>query len=164
MDQLNLALEAYEMAVDESDLMREALREAEAAFARGECAVGAVLVQGGQVLACAGNREVELHDPTAHAEILVLREAGRRLGRHIVPDCSVYTTLWPCPICENALLRAKIPRVVCGARSFRYIYEVTFDSSRLEKIGPIMEPECRDIYVRWLKGRGLDTILEYEGL
>jgi hypothetical protein len=49
-----------------------------------------------------------------------------------------------------------------GKWSFRYIYEVAFDSSQLEKIGPIMEPECRDSYVRWLKGRGLDTILEYD--
>ena len=141
-----------------------ALLEAQAAFARGECAVGAVLVKGGEILARAGNRESELHDPTAHAEILVLREAGSRLGRHTFPDCSVYTTLWPCPMCEKALLRANVRRVICGARSFRYIYEVTFDPSQLQKIGPIMDEECRDIYVRWLKQRRLDMIIEYEGL
>src|SRR5262249_2663691 len=100
--------------------------------------------------------------PTAHAEILVLREAGRLLGRHKFPDCTVYTTLWPCPMCENALLRADIPRVVCGARSFRYIYEVTFDPAQLEKCGPSMGVECREIYVRWLRRRGFDAILEYE--
>jgi tRNA(adenine34) deaminase len=102
--------------MDDAALMCEALVEAQVAFDRGECAVGAVLVQGNEILARAGNREAELHDPTAHAEILVLREAGRRLGRHTFPDCTVYTTLWPCPMCENALLRAKIRRVVCGAR------------------------------------------------
>jgi tRNA(Arg) A34 adenosine deaminase TadA len=65
--------------VEDSDLMREALHEAEATYARGECPVGVVLVQTRQVRARAGNWEVELHDPTAHAKILVLREAGRRL-------------------------------------------------------------------------------------
>jgi tRNA(adenine34) deaminase len=149
--------------MDETTLMREALLEAQAAYDRGECAVGAVLVQGGQIVSRAGNRELELHDPTAHAEILVLREAGQRLGRHTFPGCTVYTTLWPCPMCENALLRAKVPRVVCGARSFKYIYEVTFDPARLQKIGPTLEQECRDVYVRWIKRRGLDVILEHEG-
>ncbi len=144
--------------------MREALLEARAALDRGECAVGALLVQDGQIVARAGNREAELHDPTAHAEILVLREGGLRLGRHSFPDCTVYTTLWPCPMCENALLRAKVPRVICGARSFKYIYEVTFEPSQLQKIGPTMQEECRELYVQWLKQRGLEMILDYEGL
>lgn len=144
--------------------MREALLEAQAALERGECAVGAVLVKDGQVLARAGNREVELHDPTAHAEILVLREAGRILGRHTFPDCTVYTTLWPCPMCENAMLRAKVPTVVCGARSFRYIYDVTFNPKNLTRLGPTMDQECRDVYVRWVKQRGLQMILDHEDL
>ncbi len=148
--------------MDDSALMREALIEARAAFDRGECAVGAVLVKDGEIVARAGNREIELHDPTAHAEILVLRDAGRLLGQHTFPDCIVYTTLWPCPMCENAMLRAKIRAVVCGARSFKYIYEVSFDPANLAKIGPLMEPECRDLYVRWIKRRGLDAILDYE--
>ena len=67
-------------------------------------------------------------------------------------------------MCETALLRAKVPHVICGARSFKYIYEVTFDPSQLEKTGPILEDECRSLYVQWLKRRGLDMILEYEGL
>ncbi len=150
--------------MDDATLMQKALFEAQAAYDRGECAVGALLVRGGEIVARAGNREIELNDPTAHAEILVLREAGHCLGRHTFPDCTVYTTLWPCPMCENALLRAKIPRVICGAHSFKYIYEVTFDRSKLQMIGPTMDEECREIYVRWLKRRGLDVILEYEGL
>ncbi|MCL5958054.1 MAG: nucleoside deaminase, partial [Chloroflexi bacterium] len=112
----------------------------------------------------AGNREVELNDPTAHAEILVLREAGPLLGKHTFPDCTVYTTLWLCPMCENALLRAKVPKVVCGARSFKYIYEDTFNPSRIARLGPIMEEECRGILIRWLKETGRDFILEFEGL
>jgi tRNA(adenine34) deaminase len=150
--------------MNDTAFMREALLEAEAALERGECAVGAVLVRDGQVLARAGNRETELHDPTAHAEILVLREAGRALGQHTFQDCTVYTTLWPCPMCENAMLRAKVRAVVCGARSFRYIREVTFNPANVAKIGPTMDEECRDVYVRWIKRRGLEMILEYEGL
>ena len=75
--------------MDDIALMREALREAQAAYDRGECAVGALLVQGSQIVARAGNREAELHDPTAHAEILVLREGGRRLGSHAFPSVPV---------------------------------------------------------------------------
>ena len=65
---------------------------------------------------------------------------------------------------ENALLRAKVPKVVCGARSFKYIYEDTFNPSRLFKLGPIMEDECRGIFITWLKETGRDFILEFEDL
>jgi len=150
--------------MDDRTLMAEALLEALAAYDRGECPVGAVLVRDGEIIARAGNRESELHDPTAHAEVLVLREAGRLLGQHTFPDCTVYTTLWPCPMCENAMLRAKIAKVVCGARSFKYIYEVTFNPSNLAKVGPIMDEECRDIFIRWIETRGLTFILDHEGL
>lgn len=149
--------------MNKEQFMEEAYKEAQKAYERGECPVGAVLVRDGTIIARAGNREVELKDPTAHAEILVLREAGPLLGSHTFPDCTVYTTLWPCPMCENALLRAKIPVVIIGARSFKYIYEVTYNPANLSKIGPNMEEECRGVYVRWLKETGRDFILEYEG-
>ena len=148
--------------MDDLALMREALLDAQAAYDRGECPVGAVLVRDGRIIARAGNRESELHDPTAHAEILVLREAGRVLGQHTFPDCTVYTTLWPCPMCENAMLRAKVRSVVCGARSFKYIREVTFNPANLSKVGPIMDQECREIFVRWINRRGLTFLLEHE--
>jgi tRNA(adenine34) deaminase len=107
--------------VNQDELMLEAFAEAQAAFERGECPVGAVLVRDGEIVARAGDEELASSDPTAHAEILVLRRAGAVLGTHTFSDCAVYTTLWPCPMCENALLRAKVPQVVCGARSFQYI-------------------------------------------
>ena len=142
--------------------MLEAYKEAEKAYNKGECPVGAVIVRNGTIIARAGNRELELNDPTAHAEILVMREAGRLLGKHTFPECTVYSTLWPCPMCENALLRAKVPKIVCGARSFKYIFKTTFNPSRLSSIGPIMEEECRDIFVRWIKETGREFILEDE--
>jgi len=67
-------------------------------------------------------------------------------------------------MCEAALLRAKIENVVCGAHSFKYIYENTFDKSKLSKRGPIMEEACKGIFIKWLKETGREFILEAEGL
>jgi tRNA(Arg) A34 adenosine deaminase TadA len=142
--------------------MTEALREAQAAYERGECPVGAILTKDGRIVARAGNRECELNDPTAHAEILVLREAGRVFGQHTFRGCTVYTTMWPCPMCENAMLRAKIDSVVCGAHPFNYIRDVTFNESNLPKVGPVMNEDCREIFVRWLETTGRTFILDYE--
>lgn len=142
------------------EFMKEALKEAYQAYERGECAVGAVLVLDGNIIARAGNEERELYDPSAHAEILVLRKAGQILGKHTFPDCTLYTTLWPCPMCQNVMLRAKVKNVICGARSFKYIYENDFDQSKLLKHGPIMEDDCRKIYIKWLNDKGLHNIIE----
>ena len=150
--------------MEDKDFMNEALREAQKAYERGEAPIGALIVQNGNVIARDGNREIELYDPTAHAEILVLRKAGQFLGQHTFPDCTVYTTLWPCPMCENALLRAKVKKIICGSRSFKYIYENTFNKSNLTKIGPIMEEECKEIFIRWIKETGREFILEADGL
>ena len=144
--------------------MAVALKEAKEAHERGECPVGAVIVRNGDIIARAGNREIELKDPTAHVEILVLREAGQVLNQHTFPNCAVYTTFWPCPMCLNALLRAKVSKVVCGAKSFKYIYEETFSPSRIVMEGPIMSDECRDIFIRWVKETGRDFILGGENL
>ena len=146
------------------ELMCEALEEARRAYEREECPVGAVIVRNGAIIARARTRELESNDPTGHAEILVLRDAGQLLGQHTFPDCTVYTTLWPCPMCENALLRAKTPKVVCGAQSFTYVYENTFNQSRLTKIGPIMEDECTGIFIKWAKETQRDFLLNDEGL
>ncbi|MFO1152476.1 MAG: nucleoside deaminase [Rhodospirillales bacterium] len=96
--------------------MDAALAEARAAAERGEVPVGAVLVDAaGRVLARAGNRVEELADPTAHAEMLVLREAGRLLGRPRLTDCDLWVTLEPCPMCAAAIGFARIRRVYFGA-------------------------------------------------
>ena len=150
--------------MDDKELMQMAYKEAELAFQKGECPVGAVLVINGEVIAKAGNRENETHDSTAHAEILVLREAGRNLKRHKFPDAVVYTTLWPCPQCENAMLQAQVPTVISGARSFHWIYETRFDKKNIRKLGPIMEPPCREIFIRWAKKNNRMEILKEEGL
>lgn len=92
-----------------------ALQEARAAAARGEVPVGAVLVRGGEILAADGNRTLELSDPTAHAEILVMRRAAATLGSQRLPDCDLYVTLEPCPMCAAAISFARIRRLYFGA-------------------------------------------------
>jgi tRNA(adenine34) deaminase len=96
--------------------MLAALAEAEAAAARGEVPVGAVIVgPDGAVLARAGNRTRELNDPTAHAEMLAIREACTGLGSERLTDCDLYVTLEPCPMCATAISFARIRRLYFGA-------------------------------------------------
>ncbi|MEM7743899.1 MAG: nucleoside deaminase [Pseudomonadota bacterium] len=96
--------------------MPRALEEARAAAARGETPVGAVLSDAaGKVLAASGNRVRELADPTAHAEILVIREAARILGSERLTGCGLTVTLEPCPMCAGAIAHARIARLWYGA-------------------------------------------------
>ncbi|MFN4193525.1 MAG: nucleoside deaminase [Tabrizicola sp.] len=92
-----------------------ALEEARAAAARAEVPVGAVIVQGERVLARAGNRTRELADPTAHAEMLAIREACALLGSERLVGCDLYVTLEPCPMCAAAIGAARIGRLYFGA-------------------------------------------------
>lgn len=92
-----------------------ALDEARVAASRGEVPVGAVVVQGDRVLARAGNRTRELSDPTAHAEILAIRDACRVLGSERLAGCDLYVTLEPCPMCAAAISAARVGRLYFGA-------------------------------------------------
>jgi tRNA(Arg) A34 adenosine deaminase TadA len=99
-----------------ADPMQQALAEAQAAAARGEVPVGAVVTgPDGTILARAGNRTEETADPTAHAEILALRAAAARLGSPRLPDCDLFVTLEPCPMCAQAISLFRIRRLVFGA-------------------------------------------------
>jgi tRNA(adenine34) deaminase len=96
--------------------MELALAEAEAAAARGEVPVGAVLLDAsGEVVAADGNRTEQLADPTAHAEMLVIRAAAQRIGRPRLPECDLYVTLEPCPMCAHAISLARLRRLYYGA-------------------------------------------------
>jgi len=95
--------------------MALALEEARAAAAEGEVPIGAVVVCEGAVVARAHNRRENDKDPTAHAELIAIREAARRLGRWRLSDCTVYVTLEPCPMCAGAMHQARIERLVYGA-------------------------------------------------
>ncbi len=95
--------------------MEEALREAVRAQAAGEVPVGAVVVCDGRIVGRSGNRSVIDNDPTAHAEIIALRQAGREVGNHRLAGCEMFATIEPCAMCAGALVHARLSRLVYGA-------------------------------------------------
>ncbi|MFS8608962.1 MAG: tRNA adenosine(34) deaminase TadA [Gammaproteobacteria bacterium] len=133
---------------DDLRFMRRALELAEAAARAGEVPVGAVVVgPDGTVLGEAGNAPIGLSDPSAHAEMLALREAARRVGNYRLPGTTLYVTLEPCPMCAGAIVHARVARLVfaasdpktgaCGSvfdlvRSDRLNHRVTVESGLLE--------------------------------
>ena len=98
-----------------NNFMELALDEARAASGRGEVPVGAVVVRGGDVVAKAGNRTLADRDPTAHAELLVIREACKVLGNRALTECDLYVTLEPCPMCAQGIAQARLRRLYFGA-------------------------------------------------
>ncbi len=100
---------------EDSKFMRQALREAQRARQEEEVPVGAVVVRDGRIVARAHNRPIRLSDPTAHAEILALRRAARKLGNYRLSGCALYVTIEPCAMCAGAMVQARLKRVVFGA-------------------------------------------------
>ena len=105
----------YNVAVDDAAWMREALVEAERALAHGDVPVGAVAVRDGKIIGRGHNRKEADGDPTAHAEMIALREAARALGGWRLVGVTLYCTLEPCPMCAGAMVSARLPRLVYGA-------------------------------------------------
>jgi len=95
--------------------MEEALRVAQRALDAGEVPVGAIVVRAGKIVGRGWNRNLTDVDPTAHAEILALREAGARVGNHRLGDCEVFATIEPCAMCAGAMVHARLKRLVYGA-------------------------------------------------
>jgi tRNA(adenine34) deaminase len=95
--------------------MEEALRAAQRGLEAGEVPVGAVVVCGGEIVGRGWNRNITDCDPTAHAEIVALRDAGAAIGNHRLADCGLFATIEPCPMCAGALVHARIKRLVYGA-------------------------------------------------
>jgi tRNA(adenine34) deaminase len=102
-------------ADNDARFMRAALDEASAAAERGEVPVGAVVVLNDEIIARAGNRTIADCDPTAHAEIIALREASKRLGNYRLAGAALYVTIEPCAMCAGAMIQARITRLVYGA-------------------------------------------------
>ncbi len=104
----------------DEEYMKEALRLAAAAAEAGEVPVGAVVVSGERIVGRGRNMPIALNDPTAHAEILALREAARTLGNYRLVDATLYVTIEPCVMCAGALVHARVRRLVFGARDLRF--------------------------------------------
>ncbi|WP_217424201.1 nucleoside deaminase [Magnetospirillum sp. UT-4] len=141
--------------------MSLAFDQARAAAARGEVPVGAVVVRDGAVLAAAGNRVEELSDPTAHAEVLALRQAAAQLGQPRLEGCDLYVTLEPCPMCAAAVALARIRRlhfaaydpkgggVEHGAR----VFDHPTCHHRPEVVGGVRESEAAELLKAFFRER-----------
>lgn len=133
--------------------MRIALEEARAAAALGEVPVGAVLVQGEKVIARSGNRTIRDCDPTAHAEMIVLREASRAIGNYRLAGVTLYVTIEPCSMCAGAMIQARVPRLVYGCddpkggavRSCFAILSHPHVNHRVEVTAGVLATECAAI-------------------
>ncbi|HEY0319579.1 MAG TPA: tRNA adenosine(34) deaminase TadA [Pyrinomonadaceae bacterium] len=144
--------------------MLEALRAALEAEARGEVPIGAIVVAGDRILAVAGNRTRTDCDPTAHAEIIALREAAQRVGNYRLTDATIYSTIEPCAMCAGALIQARVARLVYGAKDERFgAVESKFrlcDSSSLnhqmEIASGVLEAECRELMQEFFRARRSD--------
>jgi tRNA(adenine34) deaminase len=142
------------MTVDLYQLMQEALSEAGAALEAGEVPVGAVLTDSnGGIIARAHNQSIALNDPTAHAEILVMRRAAAVRRNYRLPNTFLFVTIEPCPMCVGAAVHARIARLVFGAADPKggaagSLYNLAEDrrlNHCMEVTGGIMEEECRAI-------------------
>lgn len=141
--------------------MERALQLADAAGAAGDVPVGAVIVLGDRVLAEAENRRERDCDPTAHAEILALRQAGRALGNWHLNECTLYVTLEPCPMCAGGLVLARLGLLVYGAddlkagavRSVMNLPDSPCSNHRLQVLGGILEASCRQQLQTWFAQR-----------
>jgi tRNA(adenine34) deaminase len=100
----------------DADFMEQAIALAREAWKAGEVPVGAIIVREGRVVGRGRNSPIALRDPTAHAEVLALRDAALRLGNYRLPDCELFVTVEPCPMCLGAIFHARIRRLIYGAR------------------------------------------------
>lgn len=141
--------------------MALALEQARLAAAEGEIPVGAVLVKDDTLLCAAHNRRETAHDPTAHAELLCLREGARLLGDWRLRDCTLYVTLEPCPMCAGAMVMSQLSRCVYGAADERQgccgsVYDLPGDAAlhgQTRWEAGVMADECRQVLQAFFRQR-----------
>jgi tRNA(adenine34) deaminase len=141
--------------------MREALQAAREAQTRDEVPIGTCIVVSGELVAVAGNRTRTDCDPTAHAEIVALREAAKKIGNYRVVQATVYSTIEPCAMCAGALIQARVPLLVYGAidekagavESHFGICSSAQLNHRVQVIKGVLENECRELMQEFFKGR-----------
>lgn len=149
------------MPTPDLHFMQLALEQARLAERAGEVPIGAVLVANGQVLAAAGNRTITDCDPTAHAEIVVLRAAARLRGNYRLTDATLYVTLEPCAMCAGAIVQARLARVVYGADdpkggAVRTVFKILNDrrlNHELEITGGVLAEESARLLQTFFQAR-----------
>jgi len=147
--------------MEHEKFMREALMEAEKALALAEVPVGAVVVCQGQIIGRGHNRRETNQDPTAHAEILALREAAQAMNGWRLSGCTIYVTLEPCPMCAGALVQSRIDRVVYGADdpkagsagSLLNLLQFPGFNHDVKITGGVLEDECKYILRQFFQER-----------
>ena len=137
--------------------MQLALEQAQLAAANGEVPVGAVLVKDNQLIASGFNQPISSCDPSAHAEIVVLRAAAKNLSNYRLPDTTLYVTIEPCTMCVGAMIHARIARLVFGAPEPRAGATKLLDSAsfnhRIEIVGGVLADECRELMQAFFRER-----------
>jgi tRNA(Arg) A34 adenosine deaminase TadA len=155
------ALRVAPVLEPDEGFMRLALAQAEAASRRGEVPVGAVVVIAGKVVGEGFNQPIAASDPTAHAEIVAMRDAARRIGNYRLTGATVYATIEPCQMCVGAMVHARVARVVYGApepkagaiESAMRAHEHPALNHRLSAEGGVLEAECRAMIQRFFEAR-----------
>jgi tRNA(adenine34) deaminase len=141
--------------------MQEAIAEARAAAAAGEVPIGALVVHDGKILARSGNRTIRDCDPTAHAEVIVIRDAARLLRNYRMSDTTLYVTLEPCSMCAGAIVQARIPRLVYGADdpkggAVRSCFEILTDATlnhQVDVVPGVLAPDSTSILQNFFAAR-----------
>jgi tRNA(adenine34) deaminase len=141
--------------------MRVALQAAHEAQTRDEVPIGTCVVAGGELLAIAGNRTRSDCDPTAHAEVIALRQAAQKLGNYRLADATVYSTIEPCAMCAGALIQARVKLLVYGAADERagaveshfQICDAPHLNHRVQVIKGILATECRELMREFFRAR-----------
>lgn len=155
------------METIDEQFMREALREAEAAWSAGEVPVGAVVIFEGKIVGRGHNSVITLSDPTAHAEILALRDAGQHVGNYRLVGATLYSTIEPCAMCAGAIVHGRIERLVYGASDLKagavdthfQICTADFLNHQVEVEKGILEQESRALLQSFFRERRLASSL-----
>jgi tRNA(Arg) A34 adenosine deaminase TadA len=150
---LTFASRGVGSSLTDHEFMALAVEEAREAARAGEVPVGAVLVREGEVIAQDHNRPISLHDPTAHAEILVLRAGAERMGNYRLSGCELYVTIEPCVMCAGAIVQSRISRLIFGARdekggAVKSLYRIPEDpriNHRMQVIEGVLVEQCQEI-------------------
>ena len=148
------------MSLDFDLFMKLAIEQAGLGERAGEVPIGAVLLEDGEVIGSGFNQPVSSHDPTAHAEIMALREAGRRKSNYRLPGTTLVVTLEPCLMCAGALVNARVGRVIYGVREPKWgAFESLMKleslglNHEIEVVSGIQERECKDVMRSFFRAR-----------